>query len=294
MESARLLLAVALALAMSLYGYRKRSLNRSGALLALVVGFVSCAASNTFGLTLIAFFLGSSRVTKIGAKKKRKIEDGHQEGGNRNWVQVLANGGGGTAVAAVYWLRTRQLGLSPESAVDFAAHPVEALLQAAYLCHYACCNADTWASELGVLSSASPILVTRPWQSVPPGTNGGITTVGTLASLLGGLLIGLVYWGLNAALAPAAAGMPPQWPLLLLGGGAGVLGSFVDSLLGATLQYSGWCEAKKLVVEAPSATTRHIAGYHVLDNHQVNALAAAITTALGAFAYGRVHGYTWA
>ena len=289
-----MVLAAFLALIMAGFGYRKRSLNRSGALFALVVGFVSCAASVTFGLTLIMFFIGSSRVTKIGAKKKRKIEDGHQEGGNRNWVQVLANGGGGTALAAVYWMRTRRLGLSPEAPVDFTTQPAEALIQAAFLCHYACCNADTWASELGVLSSESPILITRPWRRVPAGTNGGVTVVGTLASLLGGLLIGLVYWGLNAALAQAMTSGPPQWPLILLGGWAGVVGSMVDSVLGATLQFSGWCEVKKLVVEAPSATTRRIAGYHVLDNHQVNFLAAGITCVLGAFVARAVSAWGYA
>lgn len=32
---------------------------------------------------------------------------------------------------------------------------------------------------------------------------------------------------------------PPQWPLIFAGGIAGLIGSVVDSLLGATLQYSG-------------------------------------------------------
>lgn len=281
-EASRLLLAAILAAVMSAYGYRKRSLNPSGAAFALVVGFVSCGASVTFGLTLIAFFIGSSRVTKIGAKKKAKIEDGHQVGGNRNWVQVLANGGVGTILAAVYWYRTRQAGLDPELPIDFAGRPIESLLQAAYLSAYACCNADTWASELGVLSRAKPILVTRPWRQVPAGTNGGITTLGTLASLAGGLLIGGVFWGVGLMLEPEGTPPIPRWPLAALGAAMGVAGSFIDSLLGATLQYSGWCESKKVVVEAPTPTTRHMSGFGVLDNHQVNFLACAGTSALGA------------
>ena len=281
-ERTRLIVAVMLATLMSAYGYRKRSLNKSGAAFALLVGFVSCSASVTFGLVLIAFFIGSSRVTKIGAKKKAKIEDGHQVGGNRNWIQVLANGGVGTYLAAAYWYRTRQTGLDPELPLDFATRPAESMVQAAYLSAYACCNADTWASELGVLSKATPILVTRPWRRVPAGTNGGITTLGTMASLMGGLLIGLVYWGLSVALEPV--GTPPvaRWPLAVLGAATGVAGSLIDSLLGATLQYSGFCESKKLVVEKPGETVRHLSGLNVLDNHQVNFFACACTSVLGA------------
>ena len=279
----RLVFACLLAIALSVRGYRKGSLSKSGAVLALIVGFVSCAASVRFGLTLITFFLGSSKVTRIGAARKQKIEDGHQIGGNRNWVQVAANGGLGTVLAATFWWRTQQAHLNPEIPLDFSARPVESWLQAAYMCHYACCNADTWASELGVLSRASPILVTRPWRHVPPGTNGGITWMGTAASIAGGLVIGVVFWLVGAASRSADDATPvAQWPLIPLGAAAGALGSLVDSLLGATLQFSGFCEVKQKVVEVPVPSAKHISGWHLLDNHAVNFLAAATTSVVGA------------
>lgn len=206
--SAYMAFALALATLMCVRGYRKRSLNASGAALAFVVGFVSCTASVRFGLTLITFFVASSKATRVGAARKRKLEDGHQEGGNRNWVQVAANGGLGTALAACYLWSTRQRGDAPEQPLDFGAAPWHTLLQAAYMCHYACCNADTWASELGVLSSGSPRLVTT-CKRVPPGTNGGVSAVGTGASVAGGLLIGAVFWALGGALQGAAAATAP-------------------------------------------------------------------------------------
>ena len=107
------LFAFVLAVAMSLRGYRKGSLDASGARAAFVVGLILCTASVRFGLTLIAFFLSSSKVTKIGAKRKREIEDGHQVGGNRNWVQVAANGAVGTLLSAAFLLRSRGGGLHP-------------------------------------------------------------------------------------------------------------------------------------------------------------------------------------
>lgn len=106
---------------------------------------------------------------------------------------------------------------------------------------FACCNGDTWASELGtVLSKSDPYLITT-WKRVPKGTNGGVSAIGTLVSTLGGLVIGLAHYLTILYFADRALLMyaPPQWPIILYGALAGLIGSLIDSLLGATLQYSG-------------------------------------------------------
>jgi uncharacterized protein (TIGR00297 family) len=61
-----------------------------------------------------------------------------------------------------------------------------------YVAAYGCCMGDTFASELGILSKEEPRLITQLWKRVPAGTNGGITVVGTVAALTGGLLLDVV------------------------------------------------------------------------------------------------------
>lgn len=74
-----------------------------------------------------------------------------------------------------------------------------------------------------------------------PGTNGGVSAIGLLVSLLGGIAVGLANYAMLMYTIDAdiLAQSPPQWPIIFIGGFAGLVGSIVDSVLGATLQYSG-------------------------------------------------------
>ena len=100
-------------------------------------------------------------------------------------------------------------------------------------------GADTWATELGMLARRSPRLITtlRP---VVAGTSGGITPEGLLASLAGATSVGAA-WSL---LGGGSRGVPVAVV-------AGMCGSLVDSLLGATLQALYRCPACGALIEEP-------------------------------------------
>lgn len=77
------------------------------------------------------------------------------------------------------------------------------------------------------------------------GTNGGVTIVGLLASFLGGATVGTAYFISQLLLVSDLHMAAPQWPIVAYGAVAGLLGSLLDSLLGAVMQYSGKCHAAK-------------------------------------------------
>jgi uncharacterized membrane protein len=153
--------------------------------------------------------------------------------------------------------------------------------------HHATCLADTLASELGILSKTPPVLVTKPWQHVPSGTNGGVTVMGFVWSALGGFVIGA-----STILLDFMSGISPLNPcaMILFGTTCGLVGSLVDSILGATVQQTYWDPDTKLVYQADDeykpASAKLITGFDILNNEQVNLVSVAVTTALGGWLLG--------
>ncbi|EKX47646.1 hypothetical protein GUITHDRAFT_106634 [Guillardia theta CCMP2712] len=242
-----------------LAAYARRSLDVSGAVAGWFVGATCSMAGGKFSTTLIAFFVTSSLLTKMGAKSKKAIDADYKDGGQRNWVQVLSNGLGGT-IACLCIVASRNYPDNFRSIRD-----PEVMFEVAFLSHFACCCGDTWASETGTAFSGplSESFLLTSLRRVPRGTNGGISVIGTLASLLGGCFVGLVF-----ALCGSSLTLPST---IIVGAAAGLGGSLLDSLLGATLQYSG-------ISNSPGPGVKHVSGSDVLDNHQVNLVSSLVTS----------------
>lgn len=95
--------------------------------------------------------------------------------GKRNWVQVLCNGGMAMQLALLYLLDCG----SSERPIDFLTQYRPSWLGIAVMSAFACCNGDTWASEIGSVMGSDPFLITTR-KRVPRGTNGGVSFIGLL------------------------------------------------------------------------------------------------------------------
>lgn len=272
----RWLFSVVVPVLIACNGFKKKSLDHSGALGGLVVGFILTIANFSFFTSLLMFFLSSSKLTKWKGEVKKRLDSEYKEGGQRNWVQVFCNGAVPTELALLYMIESGP----GEMPVDFSKQPTASWMCLSLLAALACSAGDTWASEVGpVLSKSSPRLITT-WEKVPVGTNGGVTVVGLVSSLLGGTCVGLAYFLTQLLFVNDLDISAPQWPIIAFGGLAGLLGSVVDSYLGATMQFSGLDESTGLVVSSPARETKHIAGKPILDNNAVNLFSSVLVALL--------------
>jgi len=245
------------ALLIAAAAYRARSLSRGGQIAALCIGTLTFGGGGMLtALLMITFFISASALSRIGGSKKQAVAAAFSKGGQRDHGQVLANGLAAALLSVVYGLTGSPL---------WAAGAAGALAAA---------NADTWATEIGVLARGKARLITC-WKPVPAGTSGGISLQGTAASLTGALLVGLVT-------------LPflDSWTLVLAVTAGGFAGALADSLLGALVQAMYWCPVCKKETERSPLHTCGTAtifrrGWSWLDNDVVN-LAATLVGALAA------------
>jgi len=209
----------ALAFAGGAYGVRL--LSRSGAISTAIVGFVVFGlGGGKFLVALLAFFLSSSLLSKLGGERKANANRQDNKGSVRDAAQVWANGGVAVVCVLVFYVMSRNLfhlGIWSPLKLRY--------LLMLYLSALAAVNADTWSTEIGKLSATAPRLLTN-WKQVPAGVSGAVSGMGLLGALGGALAIPLVMlplWKMNLAEVFAVA-----W--------AGFLASLIDSILGATLQ----------------------------------------------------------
>lgn len=210
-------LALGLSALLSLLAWRLRLLTPSGALSAFAVGtIIGVFGSLSWLIVLLVFTFIGFAATRYGLGKKK--ERGLQEGrdGERSHTNVLAVALAPCLVAVLSFLFGLQ-GTVVASIAFVAAISVAA--------------SDTIASEMGVMYPDVWMVTTL--EKVPPGTDGGVSVMGTVWAFLGAVVASVVGW---AVIYPADLFSG----LVLIPIFAGFFGCFADSFLGATLETKGY------------------------------------------------------
>ena len=236
--------------------YRAGALTRSGAwAAALTGGLIFGLGGLPWAVLLLTFFISSSVLSRAFTKRKEALSEKFSKGSRRDHGQVLANGGLGALLAVA-------LVLLPDAGWQWVA----------FAGAMAAVNAETWATELGVLSSARPRLITNG-KVVERGTSGWVTLVGYLAALGGAGLIGFAA----VLFTPGVAWLGFLGLISL----AGLAGSTIDSFLGATVQAIYYCpqcqkETESYPVHGCGTETTQVRGWRWLNNDVVNLLCSLV------------------
>jgi uncharacterized membrane protein len=219
-----------LALVVAYLAFRVHSLNKSGAFAATLVGTVVFGLGGIqWAILLMVFFITSSGLSRAFKKRKLGLNEKFSKGSERDAGQVFGNGG----VAMLF-------------VVIHALYPGSMIGWVGFAASLAAVNADTWATELGVLNPTPPRMITDLRKRVEKGTSGGV-------SLL----------------------FADNWLLFPLITVAGLAGSLFDSFLGGTVQAMYFCptdqkETEKHPLHTCGTETVHIRGWEWLDNDWVN------------------------
>jgi uncharacterized protein (TIGR00297 family) len=254
----QLFIGFILAIIIATLAYRAHSLDSSGAIAATVVGTIVFGLGGLqWAILLLIFFITSSALSRLFKNRKQGLDEKFSKGHQRDAGQVFGNGGLATAFVLINFLY-------PESTIGWVG----------FAAALAAVNADTWATELGVLNPTPPIMITNLRKRVEKGTSGGVSLFGTLASLTGAFVVAL-----------PAAWFTGDWSLLFVITLAGLAGSLFDSLLGATVQAMYFCPADRKETEKhPRHTcgieTVHIRGWKWLNNDWVNFACGAFGLAI--------------
>lgn len=205
-EHIQILTGTFLAGLLSLTAFILTWLTIDGAFSALIFGSIAYGLGGLVGASVVvAFFASSSLISKDlisieGFLGKRQRRDGKQVWANGFWF----------AIWILIWYLTG----------------IEAFMIASVTA-IAVATSDTWATEIGDKRLKSKTYLITTFDKVQPGTDGGVSIQGTLASIAGAVFISVIYWLFDFNI--------NLWIIAVIAA-TGFLGSLIDSYIGARFQ----------------------------------------------------------
>ena len=256
----RALFGVFASLIIGFFAFLTKQLTRTGVVALLFIGvLLTTIGSWLTWLLMILFFLSSGGIQLLKKKFFPQVSDViAKKGATRDAKQVLANSLPALTSLVLYFFTTNELFL-----IGYAAAIAGA-------------TSDTWASEIGVLSSSSARSILT-LKKLPTGTSGGITFLGTAASASASFLISVSFW-LLISLTYGFSFVAISY--LVIPFFSGLLASTFDSLLGAGFQARYECAVCHQWTEKTShhgKQTTLIKGLRFLDNDWVNLISGFLT-----------------
>jgi uncharacterized protein (TIGR00297 family) len=204
-------LAILIAFTFGYFAYRLKTADLSGLFSAALMGVILLVFTDVYWfLVMLTFFIIGSACTRYRFEYKEKLGVEQTHGGARGYRNVFANGGVSAAAALLFGVTHNPV---------FAAMFVGSVATA---------TADTVASEIGV-TGGSPYLITS-FKKVPAGTNGGVTVIGELTALLSAIIIAVTALFLGVI----------DIPMAIICSMAGLVGTNIDSLVGAVIENRGY------------------------------------------------------
>ncbi len=229
--------------------YNKKSLQKSGIFPALAIGWgLYFTGGWSFLIALYAFFISSSIASSFHKQAKESLAKKVKgKTSNRDCFQVLASGIVSLFFSLCYFFTN------------------EDVFYVLVFVSLAVSNADTWASELGILSKKDPYTLI-PFRKCYKGVSGGVSFLGLVASFFGAFLIALLCYGTMHSVF-----------LFFLVLCFGFLGALLDSLLGSTCQVLYYDKKTKRYSEVKQVGYQYQRGLSFMNNEMVNFVSNVLT-----------------
>ncbi|MFW9856860.1 MAG: DUF92 domain-containing protein [Candidatus Thorarchaeota archaeon] len=263
---------------------QKKLLTRGGIGVAAFLGIFFFIIQPFFWLAMVFFFISASVLSKYKSIEKTSASLDFEKGATkRDAMQVVANGTVALILVVGYGIfDLLPLLLTDRTVIPQITSPFFIGVFIAFAAH----NADTWATEIGLLSNRKPRLVTNLKKQVDQGTSGGITIDGLVASLIGAMVIAGVYFSAYLTIPPGSHNIFMIGLAMGVITLAGLIGSVVDSIEGAVIQGIYYCEQCAKETESNphprcGNSTTLIRGNIIINNDIVNVSSAFLVAMLG-------------